>query len=192
MKSKKTDQKQPDACLQESVSIKNESSLESALKELATEAELLFKVLDATSSKIHQLETSLSDLKAHFPFQLSIKKQKSLAEKFDENSDERYESFDGYYTITYWYLSWEPVEGSKNYRLFLKSEKKEFLFSGSEEFYKEIEYQSELILKRPLVETDLATRLQFIEYLNHFVIAFKDYLKGYRISIETCSNSFSK
>lgn len=160
-------------------------SIDSSLQELILEAEALFKVLDIVSAKITKLETSLSNIKAHFPFRVAIREgQESAAKKI---TDEVQESADSEWVATKvcWYLAWEPAdENSKNYRLLLISEEIECFHYGFEDTYRPGGSRSKhIIYKKPLIETDLQTRLVNLEHLTYFVDRFTEHLKHYRISI---------
>lgn len=168
--------------------IKNQkpsSSISSSLKELILEAELLFKILDDASDKIRELESSLSHLKAHFPFRYVIKEENESFRKDLEEKHKTVCSYGHYYfTKVYWYLAWEVDEASKNFRLLLISEEKEIIeYVNDENNYDSIIFETRSATKKPLIETDLSTRLRNSEHLIPFIDSFKEFLKGYRISI---------
>ena len=53
--------------------IQTEPSLSSSVQELHEEAAKLFKILDDNSNTIRNLEKSLQELSANFPFRIKIK-----------------------------------------------------------------------------------------------------------------------
>lgn len=56
-------------------SILFDNALSLSIKELTTEAKLLFDALDSTSSVIRDLEKNLGETKAHFPFKYFVLKE---------------------------------------------------------------------------------------------------------------------
>lgn len=162
------------------------TSFDNSLKELALEAKLLFKALDDTSAKIRELETSLSNLKAHFPFRRLINEEKESIHKIVEECHAAVCPYGHhYFTKVYWYISWEADENSKNFRLFLISEEKEIIeYPVATDEYESIEFQVRNLIKKPLIETDLQTRLKYSEHLVPFIDSFKEFLRNCRTSIE--------
>lgn len=157
------------------------------LKELDLEVEHLFNTLDQISNKIIKFETILRERKAHFPFQLKIKEDPVLQQPIEDCHKATYPLVVGYHTQTYWYLSWESAEDNHaNYRLFLIAEEKGIVSYNvdSDRVYCD-EFKSVRTYKKALIETDLSTRLRYSEFLNPFIVAFKEYLKTCRISIES-------
>ena len=171
----------------------NTDPTDTSLKELVGEAQALFQVLDSVSTKIRDFEKQLGELKAHFPFRYFLREDKpSALKELSEQQLNRIEHISNadnalrYRTKTCWYFAWEAEENSKNFRLFLTSTQKEIIVwaicGGTVE---EIEpYESEVLFRRPLIEMDLPTRLQFAEYLSAFISDFKEYLRRCRMSIE--------
>lgn len=165
------------------------TSIDSSLKTLITEAEILFKLLDNASNAIRHFEKSMNELKAFFSFRLCLKKEEESSPKnlADYHKDLRYaESFS---TQLFWYLAWEPLdENSKNYRLFLMTEEKEILHCPYEDGIYRDEFQSKNIFKKALIETDIQTRLEYVEYLNCFINRFQSHLAERRLSIGSNRN----
>lgn len=174
-------------------------SLEISLKELVTEANLLFKSLDASSNTLRELESSLKELKANFPFRYKIKEEKmSFALPPKEEHIAKYLYPQRYFTQISWYLGWEGEDDSKNFRLLLISEEREIVdyyaqtrggYDDEVHFSDKDIRQEEVaairtLSKKPLIETDLSVRLSYLEYLVPFIDAFKAYLKSSRTSIE--------
>lgn len=158
--------------------------IDHTLNELIAEASVLFEVLNKSSEAIRKFEKSLSEIKAHFPFRFKVKEEKeSSAKKLtDEHKDLAGGEF--FTTQVIWYLAWDVVdESSKNYRLLLIAEEKEFIHSGWEETYNCYEFRSKLIFRKSFIETDLATRLMYVEHLDAFIGSFTIYLNKYRRSI---------
>ena len=163
-----------------------------AINELCSEASSLFSALDDTSSKIRDLEKKLSDTKTHFPYRYLIKEAKGNVSlpieqrHFDYFQKTQQNIFDPlrYKTIVSWYLAWEPInEDAKEFRLFFLSIDREWIiWNFNDPQFDELAYESET-LKRPLIELKLSERLQIAEHLYPFILAFKEFLKTYRISI---------
>lgn len=181
-----------------SVILENDK-IDSSLQELVVEAQTLFQVLDSASEKIRDLEKKLSELKANFPFKYLLREDKKSAinflepQHFERNKFQQDHSSLRYYTQVLWYLSWEAAENSKNFRLYLLSTLKETIVWYDGEEVAGIEpYESEVLFRKPLIETDLPTRLQFTEYLHVFISNFKEYLKKYRTAIEGRNLLFSE
>jgi len=158
------------------------------LQELLIEAKALFDELDKSSSQIRALEKELQRVNAQFPFKLKLKEQvESLCMppldrhiQWSPNGTIR-----GYTQQEIHYLSWELEDSAKNFRFFLIIEEKEFVFlEGVELPELRREFVSHIKLKKPVIELDMATRLQYCEYRTHFVQSFKEYLRSHRISIE--------
>jgi hypothetical protein len=177
----------------ENHSVSNNNLIDTSLQELIGEAKALFQALDSTSAKIRDFEKSLSELKAHFPFRSFLKEDKlsslnELTERHLSKTKALHLCDDQlrYRTRTCWYLSWESEENSKNFRLLLMSTQKEIIVwaSGGEVVEGIDPYESEVVFKRPLIEMDLPTRLQFAEYLSAFIVNFTKYLRKCRESID--------
>jgi hypothetical protein len=154
-----------------------------SLKELEIEAKSLFQVLDHASNKIRKMETCLSELKAHFPFRYAITEE--LADMTPQGG------YDGNGRFipdccdeTYWCLAWEQDDSSRNYRLFLISEMRVVTLASRDNDGHFRVVASKVVFKKPLIETDLATRLHYFDSLNPFIRSFKNYLANRRISIE--------
>jgi hypothetical protein len=133
-----------------------DSAFEKEVQELAREANNLFDVLDSSSKRIRDLESTLSDLKANFPFQIEL--------------TERQRRWEGS-----WYLAWDLDDCSKKFRLLLIGS---LGCDGCEDSPPPLE------IRKPLIEADLGTRLRFSEYLSPFVNQFRDHLRKRRIAIE--------
>lgn len=167
------------------------NQIDPALEELVSEAHALFKSLDVASTKIRELEKKLGEIKAHFPFSYSVCKEDIInpldadcAEKHKRNAEPY--SYFGYNSYQEWSIAWEEDDKSKNFRLFLVSRRQEFTIVDFEGDPSESgsPLVDELVFKKPLIETDLATRLKFIEHLHFFIKKFKEHLQRYRTSIE--------
>ncbi len=162
-----------------------------ALEDLVSEAQALFKVLDSISKKIRNLEKKLDENKAYFPFKYSVFKEKILkplstdASNVHEQQAESY-VYLGYNSYVEWYLSWDEDENSKRFRLCLVSQRQEFTVVDIEGYPTESSSPliNEIVSKKPLIETDLSTRLKFAEYLQIFIKRFQEHLQCYRTSIE--------
>jgi hypothetical protein len=168
------------------------SSIDSSLRDLVLEAKTLFKVLDSASNKIRELETSLRELKAHFPFRYKIFEEKeSLPKPAEERHEAAFISVRAYHTQIFWYLAWEQEEVSKNYRLCLVSEEKEivgYTVDDVERVYS-AETSSKTVFKKPLLEADISTRLRYAKHLLPFLNAFKEHIRTSRILIEEGTES---
>lgn len=167
-----------------SLKSQDSSSSDTDIEALVTEAKALFKILDDVSMRIRTLESSLGELKAHFPFRhcISEEQESPVLRPPEQRHKEAHPCVTGYWTKVYWFLAWEQDDSSKNYRLFLVSEERDRLASYDENFIGEI--HSKILFKKPLIETDLPTRLRHSEHLFSFIIAFKKYLETCRCSIE--------
>jgi hypothetical protein len=167
------------------------NQIDPALAELVSEAHSLFQALDAASSKIRDLEKKLGEIKAHFPFSYDVSKEEILNPitadhvEVHKRHAEPYSYF-GYNSYMKWSIAWEEDDKSKNFRLFLISRKQEFTVVDFEGDPSEARSPliDELVFKKPLIETDLSTRLKFIEHLQCFIQKFKEHLQRYRTSIE--------
>lgn len=163
------------------------SSVDSSLGELVVEAGALFKVLDAKSAIITNLEKQLGELKAHFPFRFTIEEERPS--DFKVVTEEHRYIADAEYFVTkmFSYLAWESTdENAKHFRLFLVTEEKEFVHCnyGADDYHRVALHKSRLVFKKPLAETDLKTRLSCIQHLSLFIDSFSSYLKRCRLSIE--------
>ncbi len=161
---------------------KNQS--DPALEELVSEAHSLFKAVDAASAKIRDLEKKLGEIKAHFPFSYSVCKEEIFSPPTAADELNLYLGQSNCYIA--WYIAWEEDDKSKNFRLFLISRRQEFAVAdfGGDLAESRSPIVDELEFKRPLIETDLPTRLKFIEHLHFFIQKFKEHLQRYRTSIE--------
>lgn len=163
-----------------------------SFQELKKEAEALFSLLDNVSKKITGLEKNLSALSANFPFRSLVKKEDlSMTAPLRDDVYNNVvlpgsRSCIGYRNQMCWYLSWESMnENSKMFRLFLVSIEKEIpVWTSSDTVINDLIPIEQLRSKKALIETDLATRLKFSEYLIRFLFDFKNYLNKYRKSLE--------
>lgn len=163
-------------------------SLEHSLQGLFSEAGELFKTLDQYSKIILKLEENLVDLKANFPFRLLVKNEHDLSKRKLTLEHEQYAHGEFFTTKNLWYLAWESIDqNNKKFRLFLISEEVETIHSGWEETYEFFELSPKLLAKKPLIETDLQTRLHYFEHIDSFINAFKDHLHAYRVLIDRCN-----
>jgi hypothetical protein len=175
--------------IQSDLPLKSEfSQIDSNLFELLIEAKALFENLDRYSSQVRVLEKELQKINANFPYKLKIKEE---LESFSRPILDRHAAWCigmamlGYTQQDVYYLSWEIDDHAKNFRLFLVVEEKEFvLFDSAESVGIRREFISQVKLKKPLIETDMHTRLRYCEYLNGFIQSFKEHLKNYRAAIE--------
>lgn len=160
------------------------NQIDPALEELVSEAQTLFKVLDAASGKIRDLEKRLGEIRAHFPFSYPVYKEEILSPPTAADDLNLYLGQSNCYIE--WYFAWEEDDKSNNFRLFLISRRQEFAVEdfGGDLSESRSPLTNELVFKKPLIETDLATRLKFIEHLHFFIKQFKEYLQSYRTSIE--------
>ncbi len=177
--------------LEQSALLSNDP-IDLSLRELLGEAQALFRVLDLTSKRITNFEHNLTESKAHFPFSYLVKKDYVFFPKNPESEDahklnaEPY-TYVSYNTLIEWYLAWEEDGKSKKFRLFLISRKKEFTvvnIDSDSPVESRAPLFDEVSFKKPLIETDIPTRLQFAEHLHAFILGFKEYLHQYRTSIE--------
>lgn len=170
----------------------NESLLvQESLNDLLSEADALFTVLDQYSAAICELEKKLNNSRLFFSFVFLINKEEESLPKEPELRHKEATSFDviGYKTRVYWYLSWEANEAStKVYRLYLIAQEREVLYYNNGERFRD--FSSTIIFRKPLIETTLATRLQYCKYVASFIVEFKKYLKDCRVAIESGNNPF--
>jgi hypothetical protein len=163
----------------------NITSLDNEVAALADETAELFKVLDAESNKIHQLETILGNFKLNLPFSIFVDSE-VLSSHWTPKKEHR-EAYDNpvrYFYKTYWFLSWEAAEdSSKKYRLYLISEKREIVVHEVSSGLKESIYDSNGEYRKPLGETPLAIRFKYIKHLTPFIISLKDHLRANRLAI---------
>jgi hypothetical protein len=161
------------------------SSIDSSLKELVAEATILFKTLDSASNTIRELESCLKELKAHFPFRYCVCEEKESPPKpAEEHHKASYPLVLGYRAKVYWYLAWELEDNSKSYRLCLISEERDIVaYNDDDRIYLD-EVHSKILSKKPLIETDLSTRLRHSQHLLPFINSFKEHLRSARILIE--------
>jgi len=172
----------------------NDGSFESTLKSLEAETFALEGVLNNTSDTIRQLEKSLIGSKTNFVYKKKIltENKSNLKAPEDRHLEEAILDIQNYYTEIWWFLSWEPDETSKSYRLFLISEEKEFCWQHigqpTRNCGKEIEFKSTIIFQKPLIESKLEVRLRFSQYIIPFMNSFKEALKKYRVSLNNDKN----
>ncbi|MBX9744357.1 MAG: hypothetical protein K2X08_04005 [Chlamydiales bacterium] len=161
-------------------------SIDSSLTELVLEARTLFNVLDATSERIRELESCLKDLKANFPFRISIgSDEEATTKQAEPHHLEAFPCVHGYRTKVDWHLAWENEDTSKCFRLCLLAEEKEIVYYSTEDdhVYTEV-FATKILQKKPLIETDLSTRMRHSQHLLTFIDAFKDHLLAARRRIE--------
>ncbi len=160
-------------------------SIDSSLKELITEARTLFKVLDSSSNKIRELETALGEIKAHFPFRYKIGEENESTRSIESHHRATYScAVVGVGVKIYNYLGWESDEKSQKYRLCLISEECETIYLCSEDHYFQELGKTQILIKKPLIETDLSTRMRHSQHLLPFIESFKGHIKSARIWIE--------
>lgn len=160
--------------------------IDSSLTELVQEAKALFNVLDATSERIRDLESCLKELKANFPFRIYIgSDEESPVKPAEGHHHQAYPCVQGYRTKVDWNLAWEHEDISKCFRLCLISEEKELVSYSTEDdqVYRDV-FATKILQKKPLLETDLPTRMRHSQHLLTFIDAFKDHLRAARIRIE--------
>ena len=168
-----------------------QESIDSSLQQLFAEADKLFKRLDISSESIRNLETNLINLKANFPFRFLIAKEPESAPLELKDEHKNISDATGYKTQISWYLAWDLAdENSKTFRLLLVSEIKEIVHVNVYEHWFFHEVKFETLTKKPLIETDLKTRLQYLKYLTPFVDAFAAYLKKCHDSLDQGSIPF--
>lgn len=164
--------------------------LDSSLKELEFEATKLFQILDSASDAIRNLEKSLQNISANFPFRYLILEEKKSPCKKPEPYHEGLEpAISGYYTQVYQYLAWEKDENCKNFRLLLTCEEVETVYFPHPESDYDIfrKFQTRCVSKKPVIETDLQTRLNLCKHLNFFISGFKEHLQTKRLEIESAN-----
>jgi hypothetical protein len=161
--------------------------LNSSIRELNKEAARLFKILDDNSHAIINLEKSLQALSANFPFRMLIKEN---AESFPKAPEDYHKARAGITIIKYctkvcWFLSWDYDEKANKFRLLTIAEENEIIYYN--EFYdiKSDIFQSKYIFKKPLIETNIQTRLDYFKHLPEFIEKFKKYLQNMRECIES-------
>jgi hypothetical protein len=111
--------------------------------------------------------------------------KQSLPKPIEQHHKEAYPYVHGYRTKICWYLAWEHEEVSKNYRLCLVSEENDIItYSVDEDRVYQDEVPSKILLKKPLIETDLSTRLRYAQHLLPFLDSFKEHIRSSRIWIE--------
>lgn len=165
-----------------------------SINELIKEAGALSRVLDSKSKKIIELETALRDLKVFFPHecQLPIEEKESPPQLPRDCHKDSYPLALGYRTKTSWYLAWQgDDENPKNFRIYLIGKETETVnYSTDSDAVYTDQYQSKRIYKKALIETDLSTKLRYVEFLDTFIDSFKNHLKSCRLSIESGDNPF--
>ena len=158
-------------------------SFEAVLKSLEAETLALKDALDNSSDTIRLLEKSLIESKTNFIHTKTIfTENKSIVKNSEERHwENKFLKIQTYHTEEWWFVSWQPDEISKSYRLFLISEKREFCWSETCE--KLIIFDSPITFKKPLIECKLEVRLKFSQYIIPFMNSFKEKLKEYRLSL---------
>ena len=98
------------------------------MKQLEGVAASLSNILDNTSEQIRKLEKRLIELKTNFPFEMMVCQEETSPVKHleERHRSVKFLSQFGYWTQVFWFLSWEPDNISKTYRLFLRSQKEEW------------------------------------------------------------------
>jgi hypothetical protein len=165
----------------------NVSSIDASLEALSEEVSTLFSVLDQTSGDIKKVEAYLKNLGANFSFRLRINETESARKSpKDTHQVAGYLSVEFYFIRTCWYLAWTEDENNKQYRLFFIKEEEEVVgCTGMGECCKYTDaFQTQCLLKKPFIETDINTRLQYSSSLVPFIESFKNYLRDYRIANE--------
>lgn len=168
---------------------KNQNSLQIdiSLNELIIEAEKLFGLLDICTSHIRILEKELQRIHLNLPFELKISEEKKslLKPALDKHNEGCVGQVHGFWIQDVWYFSWEEDENSKTFRLLLTMKETEFVLFDYDEHIEQVrEFCSEIKFRKPLIETNIQTRLQYSQYLIPFINAFKEYLKTYQIAIK--------
>ena len=174
------------------VFIETELSLGSSVQELHDEAAKLFKILDNNAATIRNLEKSLQELSANFPFRMLIKEDPESFPKPPEDYHKTSAIINlmSYCTKVCWFLSWDYDEKSKKFRLLVVSEEEEVIhfnyLDGNDDFdtVRTRTFQANCKSKTPLIETNIQTRLDYYKYLPQFVSEFKSHLQNMRKSIE--------
>lgn len=170
-------------------SILDANQLSSAIKDLLGESQSLFQVMDNASSIIRNFEKSMGESKAHFPFSYAVHKESVPNTHETDGMHEKNVGpwgYIGYNSYLEWHLAWEEDEKSDRFRLFLISRRQEFTVADVEGDFQESRSPliNQIEFKKPLIETEMATRLRFVEHLQVFVKKFTEHLKRYRESIE--------
>ncbi len=170
-------------------SILDTHQLNLAIKELVGESQSLFQAMDNASAIIRNFEKSMGENKAHFSFSYAVHKE-SVPNMHETNGNHEENvgpwCYVGYNSYLEWSLSWEEDEKSNRFRLFLISHRQEFTVADIEGDCQESRSPlvNQIEFKKPLIETDLSTRLRFVEHLQKFVKKFTEHLTRYRESIE--------
>lgn len=159
-------------------------TLDSSINDLKDEAEKLFRALDLASEKIRHLETSLINLKANFNFRIKIGEDERVAIPVSEHHRETFPLAENAATRKLYFLGWETDDASQKFRLCLISDEVELVSFNYDDNFIEMVYEIRHLSRRPLIETDLGTRLRYLEHLTPFVNAFKEHLKASRLKIE--------
>ncbi len=156
----------------------NQETLDIDLTSLERGAKSLFESLDCLSHQIRSLEKKMSDIKAHFPFKKMVFEEiTSTYLKMEDRHTSCPGNPLGCTLKTFWYLAWQEDETSNKFRLFLISEKKEIVTSEVDaDQYCESEISTELLSKKPLIETNLANRAKFGQYLGTFIDEFTQHI----------------
>ncbi|HZW60653.1 MAG TPA: hypothetical protein VFF04_00325 [Candidatus Babeliales bacterium] len=158
----------------------NPETFNNHLTDALHETAELFRVLDQASTIIQHLESGLSEIRFHFPYNFFLEAEKLKILPSKQEHIDSYNIDFGYYNKVCWYFSWQQEDNNKKYRLFLVSENEERVIlsrSHSEIYKKVLEY------KKPLVETPLSIRLKYIKYLIPFIDSIKDHNREARLAI---------
>ena len=166
------------------------SFLDSSIEKLREEASILFKLLDQRSDDIRKLEHLLIELKAFSPFKICIKEEEELPfQDITSEHEKKFGDVRACHTQVRRYLSWESDDIGKKYRLFLIFIETEVIYFNppghDPDDVRRSDFRSKSIFKKPVIETDIATRLECYKHLRSFIDSFKEHLKNYRISIQT-------
>lgn len=167
------------------------SKTDPAVEGLVSEAQALFNILDAASTKIRDLEKKLTEIKAHFPFSYRVCKE-NMNLPIDTHKVEMHKRqaepfiYIGYNTYLEQSISWEEDDKSEKFRLFLVARRQEFTIVDidADPAEEPLPLVNEVVFKKPLIESDLPTRLKYIEHLHSFIKKFKEHLQHYRKTIE--------
>lgn len=165
--------------------------INNSLQELKAEADKLLQILNTASHTISTLEKDLQALSTNIPFRLLIDREETSTNK----KPEPYHSSLAlkalcYFTQTSRFLAWELDEQSKKFRLLLICEEAEIVscehpYDIGRQWLEE--YQTKCLSKKPLIETNLQTRLKICEHLNSFILGFKEHLHAKRLAIESAN-----
>ncbi len=154
-----------------------------SFKQLESVAASLSNSLDNTSEQIRKLEKRLIELKTNFPFEMIVcKEELSQARPLGDHHLPLQFLADVYCTQIFWFLSWDPDNISKTYRLFLRCQKEELGYNTSTK--KEVRLKASVLFKKPLLDTKLEVRLKYSKYLIPFMNFFTKALVDYKTAIQ--------